>query len=79
MVYDDSSLEHDQVMDILKFKAGLSHYLPDSRMNSNLVTMMLPSCLYSRDGADAINATKIKILDYTYLNFNHYKHSLNDD
>ena len=78
VVYDDSSLEHDDVVNILKVKAGLPHRHLDNPMRFNLVTMMLPSYIYRKDSANAVDMTKIKILNYTYLNFNHFGYSLDD-
>lgn len=81
VVYDDSLLEHEQVVDILKVKAGLSHNFLDYQIKFNLVTMMLPSYIFSlssRNSVHAVDMTKLKIFNYTYLNFNHFSRSLND-
>jgi gamma-glutamylcyclotransferase (GGCT)/AIG2-like uncharacterized protein YtfP len=76
VVYDDSSIHHDQVEAILKAKAGLPHRLLDDHMKFNLVTMMLPSYIYKKDGAHSATMMKIKIFNYTYLNFNSFSSSL---
>jgi hypothetical protein len=78
VVYDDSALDSDQVVDILQVRAGLSHRFLHNRMKLNLVTMMLPSYLFDRDNDGAVHMAKIKIINYTYLNFNNFSHSLDD-
>jgi len=80
VVYDDSSLQYDQVVDILKVKAGLSGSFLDYQMKCNLVTMMLPSSIFHFAGRNSVNTvetTNLKILNYTYLNFNHFSDSSN--
>jgi len=78
VVYDDSALDYDHVVDILRVKAGLSHCFLHNRMKLNLVTMMLSSYIYHIENDGAVHMTKIKIINYTYLNFNNYSHSLDD-
>jgi len=78
VVYDDTALDSDQVVDILKVKAGLSHRFLHDLMKLNLVTMMLPSYIFDRDDDGAVHMAKTKIINYTYLNFNNFSHSLDD-
>lgn len=78
VVYDDSALDCGQVVDILRIKAGLSHNFLHNRTKLNLVTMMLPSYIFDKDNNDAVHMAKIKIINYTYLNFNNFSHSLDD-
>ncbi|MDD3473827.1 MAG: hypothetical protein PHS86_13680 [Syntrophaceae bacterium] len=78
VVYDDTALDSDQVVDILNVKASLSHRFLHYLMKLNLVTMMLPSYIFDRDDDGAVHMEKIKIINYTYLNFNNFSHSLDD-
>ncbi|HPW36940.1 MAG TPA: hypothetical protein PK528_14060 [Syntrophorhabdus sp.] len=78
VIYDDSALDSDQIVDILKIRAGLSYRFLQNWMKLNLVTMILPSYTFDKDDDGAVYMAKILIINYIYLNVNNFNYSLND-